>query len=139
MTRIAAPQLSFADLELRNQGVHLDPVLQGIAGFLQALQSQFHPRGKPFSDGLLFFLAAIRAAQKVGLLSLKVHATASIARRTRTLRRERLMPNSLQGRGPLRRQNGTLFRRHRHQHYGDAAGQTCKGSRAVVREWTTPD
>jgi IS5 family transposase len=34
MTRIAAPQLSFADLELRNQGVHLDPVLQGIAGFL---------------------------------------------------------------------------------------------------------
>src|ERR1017187_8623464 len=34
MTRIAAPQLSFADLELRSQGVHLDPVLQGIAGFL---------------------------------------------------------------------------------------------------------
>jgi ABC-type transporter Mla subunit MlaD len=34
MTRIAAPQLSFADLELRNQGVHLDPLLQGIAGFL---------------------------------------------------------------------------------------------------------
>ena len=34
MTRIAEPQLSFADLELRNQGVHLDPVLQGIAGFL---------------------------------------------------------------------------------------------------------
>src|ERR1022692_2429042 len=34
MTRIAEPQLSFADLELRNQGVHLDPLLQGIAGFL---------------------------------------------------------------------------------------------------------
>src|ERR1022692_3127743 len=29
MTRIAEPQLSFADLELRNQGVHLDPLLQG--------------------------------------------------------------------------------------------------------------
>lgn len=34
MTRIAEPQLSFADLELRNQGVHLDPLLQGIIGFL---------------------------------------------------------------------------------------------------------
>src|ERR1039457_3572559 len=34
MTRIAEPQFSFADLELRNQGVHLDPLLQGIVGFL---------------------------------------------------------------------------------------------------------
>jgi len=34
MTRIAEPQLGFADLELRNQGVHLDPVLQSIVGFL---------------------------------------------------------------------------------------------------------
>jgi hypothetical protein len=34
MTRIAEPQLSFADLELRNQGVHLDPLLQGILAFL---------------------------------------------------------------------------------------------------------
>src|ERR1035438_9179468 len=34
MTRIAEPQLSFADLELRNHGVHLDPLLQGIVGFL---------------------------------------------------------------------------------------------------------
>lgn len=34
MTRIAEPQLGFADLELRNQGVHLDPLLQGILGFL---------------------------------------------------------------------------------------------------------
>jgi IS5 family transposase len=34
MTRIAEPQLSFADLELRNQGVHLDPLLQGILTFL---------------------------------------------------------------------------------------------------------
>jgi len=34
MTRIAEPQLSFADLQLRNQGVHLDPLLQGILTFL---------------------------------------------------------------------------------------------------------
>lgn len=34
MTRLAEPQLSFADLELRRHGVHLDPVLKGIAGFL---------------------------------------------------------------------------------------------------------
>ena len=34
MTRIAEPQLGFADLELRNQGVHLDPLLQGVVGFL---------------------------------------------------------------------------------------------------------
>jgi len=34
MTRIADPQLGFADLELRHQGVHLDPLLQTIAAFL---------------------------------------------------------------------------------------------------------
>jgi transposase, IS5 family len=34
MSRIPAPQLSFADLELRNQRVHLDPLLQGILTFL---------------------------------------------------------------------------------------------------------
>ena len=34
MTRIAEPQLGFADLELRHQGVHLDPLLQAIASFL---------------------------------------------------------------------------------------------------------
>jgi transposase, IS5 family len=34
MSRIAKPQLSFADLELGNQGVHLDPLLQGILTFL---------------------------------------------------------------------------------------------------------
>jgi IS5 family transposase len=34
MTRIAEPQLGFADLELRHQGVHLDPQLQAIAAFL---------------------------------------------------------------------------------------------------------
>jgi hypothetical protein len=33
MSRLAQPQLSFADLELRNQGVHLDPLLQGILAF----------------------------------------------------------------------------------------------------------
>jgi IS5 family transposase len=36
MTRIAEPQLGFADLELRHQGIHLDPLLQGIVGFLDA-------------------------------------------------------------------------------------------------------
>jgi transposase, IS5 family len=34
MTRIADPQLGFADLELRHQGVHLDPQLQAIAALL---------------------------------------------------------------------------------------------------------
>jgi len=39
------------------------------------------------------------------------------------------MPDSLQGRGPLRRQNGTLFRRHRHmiEYPGSGIGlATCK-------------
>jgi transposase, IS5 family len=34
MSRLAEPQFSFSDLELRNQGVHLDPLLQGILAFL---------------------------------------------------------------------------------------------------------
>jgi transposase, IS5 family len=34
VTRLAEPQLSFADLELRRQGVQLDPLLQGILSFL---------------------------------------------------------------------------------------------------------
>jgi len=34
MSRLAQPQLSFADLELQRQGVHLDPLLQGILTFL---------------------------------------------------------------------------------------------------------
>src|SRR6202008_5202038 len=34
MSRLAQPQLSFADLELRYQGVHLDPLLQGVVAFL---------------------------------------------------------------------------------------------------------
>jgi len=34
MSRLPPPQFSFADLELRHQGVHLDPLLQGIQAFL---------------------------------------------------------------------------------------------------------
>jgi transposase, IS5 family len=34
LSRLAEPQLSFADVELRHQGVHLDPQLQGILAFL---------------------------------------------------------------------------------------------------------
>jgi len=34
MSRLPQPQLSFADAELRNQGVHLDPLLQAILAFL---------------------------------------------------------------------------------------------------------
>ena len=34
MSRFPKAQLSFADLELRHQGVHLDPLLQGILTFL---------------------------------------------------------------------------------------------------------
>jgi IS5 family transposase len=34
MSRLAPPQFSFADLELRNQGVHLDPLLQDILTLL---------------------------------------------------------------------------------------------------------
>ena len=34
MSRLPDPQLSFADLALRQQGVHLDPLLQGILTFL---------------------------------------------------------------------------------------------------------
>ena len=36
MSRLPPPQLSFADLELRHQRVHLDPLLQGILAFLDA-------------------------------------------------------------------------------------------------------
>lgn len=34
MSRLLPPQLSFADLELRHQGVHLDPLLRGILTIL---------------------------------------------------------------------------------------------------------
>ena len=35
MSRLPAPQLSFADLQLQSQGVHLDPTLQRVADFLE--------------------------------------------------------------------------------------------------------
>jgi len=35
VSRLLIPQLSFADLQLRSQGVHLDATLQGIADFLE--------------------------------------------------------------------------------------------------------
>ena len=35
MSRLLNPQLSFADLQLQSLGIHLDPSLQGIAGFLE--------------------------------------------------------------------------------------------------------
>ena len=35
MSRVLEPQLSFADLELRNLGVQLDPTLRGIVDFLE--------------------------------------------------------------------------------------------------------
>lgn len=35
MSRLLIPQLSFADLQLQNLGVHLDPTLQRIADFLE--------------------------------------------------------------------------------------------------------
>jgi IS5 family transposase len=36
MSRLGEPQLSFADLELRQQGLELDPLLRGMADFLDA-------------------------------------------------------------------------------------------------------
>src|SRR6516225_7139165 len=35
VSRLLCPQLSFADLQLQNQGVYLDPTLQRIAGLLE--------------------------------------------------------------------------------------------------------
>lgn len=35
MSRLPIPQLSFADLQLQSQGIHLDPILQRIADFLE--------------------------------------------------------------------------------------------------------
>jgi len=35
MSRLLIAQLSFADLQLQSLGIHLDPTLQGIAGFLE--------------------------------------------------------------------------------------------------------
>src|ERR1022692_4120459 len=77
MTRIAEPQLSFADLELRNQGVHLDPLLQGIVGFLvpQELR-RAHPgrhwvlADTPDGNLLLLFLLLTQAASGLAAASL---------------------------------------------------------------------
>ena len=77
MTRIAEPQLSFADLELRNQGVHLDPLLQGIVGFLvpQELR-RAHPgrhwvlADTPDGNLLLLFLLVTQAASGLAAASL---------------------------------------------------------------------
>jgi len=35
VSRLPIPQLSFADLQLQSQGVHLDPTLQRVADFLE--------------------------------------------------------------------------------------------------------
>lgn len=35
MSRLPIPQLSFADLQLQSQGIHLDPTLQRVADFLE--------------------------------------------------------------------------------------------------------
>ena len=43
MSRTLDPQLSFADLELDRLGVHLDPVLQGIATFLDQHSALVEP------------------------------------------------------------------------------------------------
>src|ERR1022692_4533152 len=77
MTRIAEPQLGFADLELRNQGVHLDPLLQGIVGFLvpQELR-RAHPgrhwvlADTPDGNLLLLFLLLTQAASGLAAASL---------------------------------------------------------------------
>ena len=37
MTRIAEPQVSFADLEFCHQGVFLDPILEAISTLLNSL------------------------------------------------------------------------------------------------------
>src|ERR1022692_4370270 len=74
MTRIAEPQRGFADLELRNQGVHL---LQGIVGFLvpQELR-RGHPgphwvlADTPDGNLLLLFLLLTQAASGLAVASL---------------------------------------------------------------------
>lgn len=35
MSRLPIAQLSFADLQLQSQGIHLDPTLQRVAEFLE--------------------------------------------------------------------------------------------------------
>jgi len=52
MSRLAEPQLSFADLELRNQRVQLDPLLQGILGFLDDHAALVEHVRRDLSQGL---------------------------------------------------------------------------------------
>jgi IS5 family transposase len=47
-----SPQLSFADLQLQNQGVHLDPTLQRIAGFLDEHSALVEQVRKDLERGL---------------------------------------------------------------------------------------
>ena len=53
--------------------LHLVAILQSAAGnaFLQGLQSRLHVRGKPLPDRLLLLFTPRRAAQDVGLFSLR--------------------------------------------------------------------
>ena len=52
MSRFLIPQLSFADLQLQSQGVHLDPILQGIAAFLEKHSALIEHVRKDLERGL---------------------------------------------------------------------------------------
>jgi len=52
MSRLAPPQLSFVNLELRRQGVHLDPLLQGILTFLDHQAALVEPVRQDLVRGL---------------------------------------------------------------------------------------
>jgi transposase, IS5 family len=52
MSRLLIPQLSFADLQLQSQGVHLDPTLQGIANFLEKHSALVEQVRKDLERGL---------------------------------------------------------------------------------------
>lgn len=52
MSRLPVPQLSFADLQLQRQGVHLDPTLQRVADFLDEHTSLIDLVRKDLERGL---------------------------------------------------------------------------------------
>lgn len=52
MSRLPIPQLSFADLQLQSQGVHLDPTLQRVADFLEEHTSLIELVRKDLDRGL---------------------------------------------------------------------------------------
>lgn len=52
MSRLLTLQLSFADLQLQNQGVHLDPTLQRISAFLEEHAALFEHVRKDLERGL---------------------------------------------------------------------------------------